>query len=108
MMFMDIYITSKPQVEEKYLAYLGNNVDVVSEITDTVPYAKKNSEVLVNKGDLERLIKNLKMREDRMSSLAETKFKEQRLKNIERGIEVLQDILDNFDFEKNFLYIFYQ
>ena len=105
---MDIYFTATSKKEENNLAYLGNNLDVISEITDVVPYAKSNTDVLVNKEDLEKLLKNLKTKRDKLLSITRNKFHEERLKNIEEGIEALQLISDNFDFDKNFLYVFYQ
>lgn len=105
---MDIYFTATSKKEENNLAYLGNNLDVISEITDVVPYTKSNTDVLVNKEDLEKLLKNLKTKRDKLLSITRNKFHEERLKNIEEGIEALQLISDNFDFDKNFLYVFYQ
>lgn len=107
-MFMNVYFTATPKKEENNLAYLGNNVDVISEIQGVVPYARQNTDVLVNKEDLEKLLKNLKTKRDKLLSITRNKFHEERLKNIEEGIEALQLLSNNFDFEKNFLYVFYQ
>ena len=108
-MFMNVYLTYTPKIENKYLAYLDHNVDVITEVTDTVPYAKKNEDVLVNKEDLEKLLKNLKTKKDNLLSITtRNKFQEERLKKTKEGIEALQPILDTFDFEKNYLYVFYQ
>lgn len=108
-MFMNVYFTYTPKIENKYLAYLDHNVDVIKEITDTVPYAKKNTDVLVNKEDLEKLIKNLKTKKDHLLSITtRNKFQEERLKKTEEGIDSLQLILDTFDFGQSYLYIYYE
>lgn len=108
-MFMNVYFTYTPKKEENNLSYLGNNVDVISEIHDVIPYARQNTDVLVNKENLEKLLKNLKTKKDKLLSITtRNKFHEEKLKNIEEGIEALQLLSDNFDFDKNFLYVFYQ
>lgn len=107
-MFMDIHLTARLIYVEDSIAYLKNNVEVISEIIDVVPYAKSNTNFLLNKTDLEKLLKNLKTKRDKLLSITRNKSQEEKLKNIEEGIEALQLLSDNFDFEKNFLYVFYE
>lgn len=100
-MFMNVYLTTTPKKEENNLAYLENNIDVISELMDVVPYAKSNTDILLKKEDLEKILENLKNKRDTCLSTAQKS-------NIEERVEALQLILDNFDFNKNFLYIYYE
>lgn len=107
-MFMDIHLTAKPIYVEDSIAYLENNVEVISEILNTVPYAKSNTNFLLNKTDLEKLINNLKAKRNKLSSITRNKSQEKALEQIIEGIDSLQLVLDTFDFDKFFLYIYYE
>lgn len=107
-MEMDVYFTATPKRIESNKGYLENNVDVVLEIINIIPSARITTDILVNKKDLEKLLKNLKTKRDGLLSITRNKINKKRLKNIKEGIEALQLILDNFDFNKNFLYIYYE
>lgn len=107
-MIMDIHLTARPIYVENSMAYLKNNVEIISEIIDVVPYAKSNTNVLLNKTDLEKLLKNLKTKRDKLSSITRNEYKEKKLEQIIKGINSLQPILDTFDFNKFFLYIYYE
>lgn len=108
-MGMDIYFTSTPKYIESNKAYLENNVSVISEISDVIPYARINTDVLVNKKDLEKILNNLKIKRNHLQNIFNrSNLQEKRLKEIIEGIEALQLISDNFDFDKNFLYVFYE
>lgn len=108
-MGMDIYLTATPKSEENNLAYLEDNFDVISEIIDVVPYARINTDFLVNKKNLEKILNNLKTKKNHLLSITiRNKSQEKRLKKTKEGIEALQLISDNFDFDKNFLYVYYE
>lgn len=107
-MFMDIYLTAKPKNVNKNIVYLKNNVEVISQIINVVPYAKSNTDVLLNKRELKRMINNLKEKKDKLLSIARNKYQDETLEQTIEGIDNLQLIFDTFDFDKFFLYIYYE